>query len=767
MRSTTSKFKEIMASGNARSYVFRIVMTLADNTELTLTHDDVWEGSFTLDTASSGTSSLDIGSAIIGKCSFTINNINGDFDSYDFFNASATVWVGLEGDVDTTTTPATQVYYRMGFYTVDEPQKANGLISLELLDNMWKFDRPFSGVNINYPATARTIVQNLCSYCGVQLANSNFHGYNFSISEAPKDVEHMNCREMLQYVVMLGCNFCVINDTGQLQIKWYDTSATTATTDVFERNMSTSFGTDDIEITGVKFVIDKTEHTIGGSGYVLELDNPLVTESNVNAALNSIWDVLEGFTLRTFNLTTASDLAAEIGDKCKIKDYKGNYVYSWITLNTFKTAGHLIQCNAEPPNRTLVTRYSQTVQASVEEARKAAQEQISNYDLSVQELNKLSEQAMGAYTEYEDRPTGGRYYYLSNMPITKDPVTGVCSFSTNSIVYRMAGDVFTVSTDGGITWQNGYNPSTGQLIVNVLDAIGINFDWARGGTLTLGGYGNGNGVMSILNSSNVEKVRGDNTGIKVGSNVGSRLHINTNGGIKFDYDNAYGGVVQMDAVNHGTPTDPDIRDTFLIEDFNDIGIRTNETMAEIYLSTKQDSQSSYDTGYIALFAHKQTGESQYQYSELRLDGNGFYIDSAVFVGERQGYNGEQGQPSFIGSDFKQHYFNFANGICVGYEAQGLEVPHVEWHKWSSPEPYSYYVAITLEAGNTYATFPECDNSDDEVAYEPFIKSANGTSPPQITDISQSGSNITVTFTAVTSEQAAGGACAIRLLKIRG
>ena len=517
MRTTTAIFKQIMATGNARHYLFNIVMTLADNTELTLTENDIWEDSFSIDTASSSTSTFDLGAAIIGKCSFTINNINGDFDSYDFFNANAVVWVGLEGDIVNNT----QQYYRMGFYTVDEPQKANGLISLELLDNMWKFDRPFEDVNITYPATARSIVQSLCSYCGVQLsANSQqFHGYGFSIAEAPKDTSNMNCREMLQYIAMIGCNFCVINDTGQLEIKWYNTSATTETTAVFERNMSTSCGTDEIEITGVKFIVDKTEHKIGTNGYVLELDNPLVTASNVNAVLNLIWDVLDGFTLRTFNITTASDLSAEIGDKCKIKGYKGAYYYSWITLNTFKTAGHLIQCNAEAPNRTLVTRYSKSVQSAVEEARRTAGEVISNYDLTVQELNNLANQAMGAYSDYEDLATGGRIYYISNMPITKDPTTGACSFQANSIVWRMAGDVFTVSTDGGQTWQNGYNPSTGQLVVNVLSSIGIQFDWARGGTLTLGGYGNGNGVCEVKDSTNNTVVRIDNAGITMYSGL--------------------------------------------------------------------------------------------------------------------------------------------------------------------------------------------------------------------------------------------------------
>lgn len=581
MKTTTATYKTILASKNARRYVIKIDLRLASGTTLHLTGADIWEDSFSIDTASSGTSSFDIGSAIIGQCKFTINNIDGTYDNYDFFNAEATVWLGLEGD--TTGTPAVQQYYRMGFYTVDEPQKANGLISLTLLDNMWKFDVPFSNVTINYPATARTIVQTLCTYCGVTLSTQTFHGYNFSIAAAPDNIDEMNCREMLQYVAMIGCNFCVIDDTGALNIKWYDTNYTTATTDVFDLNQNSVFGTEDITVTGVKFTIDDTDYTIGSSGYRIELTNPLVTADNVSNVLNLIWSTgyLKDFTLRTFNITTASDLAAEIGDRCKIKDYKGNYVYSWITTNSFKLAAHLVQCNAQPPNRTLVKRYSSEVKSAVEVARKQSLELISNYDLSVQRLNKLVEQSMGAFSEYEDAPNGGRVYYISNMPITKSG--GTCSFETGSTVYRMAGDVFSVSTDGGITWQNGYDPSTGELIVNVLSAIGINFDWARGGTLTLGGYGNGNGVMSIQNASNAEKVRGDNTGIKVGDTTGSKIHMTTTGHLDYYYDNSYEGTVEMNARDYGPSGSPDIHDTFEIREFDDERIATSNDYSYIQL----------------------------------------------------------------------------------------------------------------------------------------------------------------------------------------
>ena len=488
MKTTTATYKSILSSKNARNYLPKIDLELASGTTLHLTGADIWQDSFSIDTASSSTSSFDIGSAVIGQCKFTINNINGDYDGYDFFNAEATVWLGLVGDK----TNNVQNYYRMGFYTVDEPEKANGLISLTLLDNMWKFDVPFSeaGVTFTSSTTARSIVNTMCSHCGVTLATQNFHGYDFPITTAPEDTDEMNCREMLQYIAMIGCNFCMMDDSGALNIRWYNTSATSSTTVNFDLNQNSSFGTDDIEITGVKFILDDTAYTIGTSGYRLELENPLVNADNVSSVLNSIWDVLEGFTLHTFNITTASDLSAEIGDKCKILDYQGNYTYSWITNNSFKLAAHNVQCNAETPTRTLTKRYSSEVKAAVEVARKQSKELISNYDLSVQRLNKLVEQSMGAFSDYEDSPNGGRIYYISNMPITKDQY-GVCHFESGSIVFRMAGDVFSVSRDGGLTWVNGYDPSTGELVINVLNAIGINAEWIRTGTLTVGGATSG------------------------------------------------------------------------------------------------------------------------------------------------------------------------------------------------------------------------------------------------------------------------------------
>lgn len=717
MKATSATYKQIIASGASRKFVSKIDLTLADNTVLHLTGEDIWEDSFAIETASSGTSTFDIGTAVIGKCKFTINNINGDFDGYDFFNANAVVWEGLKGDEYNDA----QIYHRMGFYTVDEPDKACGLISLTLLDNMWKFDVPFSGVNVTYPVTALSLVQTLCTYCGVQLAASsaNFHGYNFSIAEEPNNTDNMNCREVLQYVVMLGCNFCIINDQGQLEIKWYDSTAI----NTFDYNKNTSFGTDEIEITGVKFVIDNTAYSIGTTGYVLELENPLVTASNVNSVLNLIWDVLhannQNFTLRTFNATVASDLAVEVGDVAKIQDYQGNYIYSWVTLNSFKLAGHQIQCNAQPPNRQLVTRYSKTVQAAVEVARQQTNQIISNYDLAVQEFNKLVEQAMGAYTDYEDAPTGGRYYYISNMPITKS-AQGVCSFQPNSIVYKMAGDVFSISRDGGITWVNGYDPTTGELIVNVLDAIGINFDWARGGTLTLGGYGNGNGVLSIQDATNVEKVHGDNVGIKVGATTGSKIFINTDGELQYFYDNAYMGKIRM----RPNVIEGQTVDMLRFEDFD-------------YVKVGADKE---------VFIH---GDD-----EAWLSGQNVALGSTMFPlidpNKRQVTVDAENVQIKAYDDL---YFQFGtlHGLSDEY-----------WHTWAGQQQGTWVSTIVLGVGVTQAVFPDINRN---YAYDPYIQCADGVDAPLLEGISYSGTNCTVTFTAVTAAQAGSGgdSCVIRLL----
>jgi hypothetical protein len=517
MRLVSDYYKDKIRSGETRNFLIKIDLTLADDTTLTLTEHDIIANSFKILTASSGDSTFDIGSAIIGKCEFSLINFDDRYLQYDFFNATAVVWVKLEGDSE---------YHRIGFYTVDEPNYVGSIIQIEMLDNMWLFDVPLADVNLSFPATILTAVTTICTYCGVTLADTTFNGYNFTISELPD--KEMNCREFLQYVAMIGCNFCVMNSQGQLKIRWYNTPSieedsldggsfltnTTPYSDgdtadggnftnyssgddydggsfvgedipYFTRLFTRNLVTDEITITGVKFIIDETEYSIGTEGYVLILENPLVNVSNVNAVLNLIWGVLGNFKMRGFSVTALPDIAPEVGDYVAIS-YKGNMIYSYLTSFTFTPSSCSAALGCEAPTRNLQRRYSKSVQTAVEIAKTKTNEIISVYDNAVQMMNAIAVNAMGAYEAYEEAPTGGRIYYLSNRPITFDD-QGI-KFVVDSTVFKITGDGFFVAQSAGerpssTTFVNGYNTQTGQLVINVLDAIGINADWIKSGTI--------------------------------------------------------------------------------------------------------------------------------------------------------------------------------------------------------------------------------------------------------------------------------------------
>ena len=71
-------------------------ITLVDGTVLNLKDKDIWTDSFSIEDAVSGTSSFDIGAAIINKLTLSINNIYEEYSEYDFTGAVVVPYIGLE-----------------------------------------------------------------------------------------------------------------------------------------------------------------------------------------------------------------------------------------------------------------------------------------------------------------------------------------------------------------------------------------------------------------------------------------------------------------------------------------------------------------------------------------------------------------------------------------------------------------------------------------------------------------------------------------------
>ena len=95
----SNEYRRQLISGN-RNYVIKVNVTLEDGTPLVLTNEHIWDNGIVLDNAISSDSSFDIGCAIVGSLKVVIDNIKGNFSTYDFYNAKLTLYMGVEGDLD-------------------------------------------------------------------------------------------------------------------------------------------------------------------------------------------------------------------------------------------------------------------------------------------------------------------------------------------------------------------------------------------------------------------------------------------------------------------------------------------------------------------------------------------------------------------------------------------------------------------------------------------------------------------------------------------
>ena len=549
MIATSTEYKRQLIAGN-RNYAIKVVMTLADNTQLTLTNQHIWDNGITLDCAISSDSSFDIGAAIISNLKVVINNITETYSQYDFFNARLVLWLGVTGDVDEYDQ---QVYYRIGYFVVDETSYNGSLITLSCLDNMTWFDVPFSEVTgISFPTTAGALIGAICSHVGVTLATASFPNYTTAIPVQPE--QELNCREVLQYVAQMCCCYCKINTAGSLVLAWYDKSAMVVETDYdggtfnthttpysdgdnleggdftytdttdydggtfsdqqnyayLAQNYQMEVSTDDIVITGCRvcntgneedaydeLVVDSTlEQT--HERYVLVIENnPFITANNALAIATQVGTILAGLRIRAFNSRSLSDFSYETGDLVNIRDFRENNYYTWITKFVFTTNNsEQFSCGAESIKRKRETRYSDSIK-TLAEANANASKKLSDYDNAVKAMNELAESAIG-YNKYQYLVNGAMvtWLYSGSQITTTDPTNP--KFPNSQNVFKITGDGVFISHDGGNTYDSGYDANSGTAILSLIYAVGLSADWINTGILKVGGTsGNVNGKIEV------------------------------------------------------------------------------------------------------------------------------------------------------------------------------------------------------------------------------------------------------------------------------
>lgn len=537
MMNVSREFRDMVNNG------VRIVnyadITLKDGTILNLTPEDFSLTGFSMvDETTDG--KFGIGNAIGKTIDITIANHTDQYSLYDFYKAIIHMYIAVHAE------DGRVLRERKGKYYVINSTSPGDAIKISGVDSMYLFDKPYDAMTV-FPATLQTILSDCCVDCGVNIGFGEFDNWNFVVDNKPEDSTY---REVVSYTAQLAGYNARINNDDALELVWYD--AAFIDMDIYdggklisynegdiydggdftERNQqilidggnftdplptnvtkisSLTVSTDNIVISGVKVETDSNNYVINGTEeYLLTIkDNPFTTGKEREIA-DYIAGRVIGLTFRPMQCQIANNPFFEPFDACYVYDRKGNFYFSLINSVKYKIGGFTtIACKAEDPVRNESSYFSESAKAAAQ-AKKNMEMQFSTYEKAAQNMDMLAANAMGLYRESEKKTDGSYIYYQSNRPITKNN-DGRCEFEENSVVYKMTGDGFFVSSDGGISFTAGFD-SNGNAVINVLSAIGITFDWARGGTITLGGEDNIDGKASVFDKDKNHLGSWDNMG---------------------------------------------------------------------------------------------------------------------------------------------------------------------------------------------------------------------------------------------------------------
>ena len=521
----------------------------------------LWANGFEVSDATSSDGIFTIGALIVGKLKLKLNNIYEEFSTYDFNNASVDAYVGKRYS------DGTLEKVKVGHYTVNETSYDSSFVTLTCLDNVNKFNSQYNTA-LNFPATAYEVISDACAKCGVAFNMKDFANSDFTIEAIP-DGQNYTFGQVIAFILQICGSWGKCGHDGELVIGWYDmtriskrnytggtfstkttpysdgdsldggTFSTTTTpysdgdsvddgyfTDARDfhnifAQKDINAATDDVVITGVKVIVtskeDKSKDVSvlsGKEGYVVAIsDNPLITTDKAQSIADFVFKKIGGMRFRPLQAKLLSNPVIESGDVALVTDRKQNTFTCFISQRTFTvSSGTTISCDAQDAPRNSADKFSNETKAIVK-SRETAKAQVNAYDTKVQSLTELMSTSMGLFKTPQVQEDGSIIYIMHNK----------ADLNSSNIQWKMTADGVAVSSDYGKTWNAGIDKN-GNATFNVMSAVGILFDWAKGGTLTLGGENNVSGKQYVKDANGRTLVTLDNKGITLDDKVSISLN---------------------------------------------------------------------------------------------------------------------------------------------------------------------------------------------------------------------------------------------------
>ena len=497
MINVSNTFKEKLQDGER---VIEIVeITFADGTTKTLENEIMIGNNDFSDCAES--SSFPVGATVCKTMKLELDNTEDQWKDYNFYQAkvhaylklqtsvaepaSESIWMDdfyepildTDGNSIVLSRAASEDRYETidkGVYTITTPEQYGEILSFTALDDMYKTNAKYYSA-LTLPQPIMALVRDACESLNIPMGFSSMAHGNVIVTALP---DNMTFRQLIGWAAMLETANARIGNRGYLQfIKWNFGAVENGSLVPFKLEdyvSSPTLSSDDIVITGIRVKNKESESLFGTAGYVLELENNLLSDSDLGTVAAWIGGNLVGARFRNLQGDLIYNPLLEFGDMARSFDRNGNGYLTPITdvsspLNGITT----VKTQADDPIRNSSTYMSEATKALVE-ARQLVKDERTEREKAVERLNNTLKTSGGLYMTVEPQDDGSNIYYAHNKPTLEE----------SDIVWKFTAEAIGISMDGGKTYPYGLNIN-GELIARLLYAEGINASYINAGALVV------------------------------------------------------------------------------------------------------------------------------------------------------------------------------------------------------------------------------------------------------------------------------------------
>jgi hypothetical protein len=491
----SNTFKEKLQDGEQ---VIEIVeITFADGTTKTLENEIMIGNNDFSDCAES--SSFPVGATVCKTMKLELDNTEGQWKDYNFYQAkvhaylklqtsvaepaSESIWMDdfyepildTDGNSIVLSRAASEDRYETidkGIYTITTPEQYGEILSFTALDDMYKTNAKYYSA-LTLPQTVIALVRDACESLNIPMGFSSMAHGNVVVTALP---DNMTFRQLIGWAAMLETANARIDNRGYLRfIKWNFGAVENGSlvpTKLEDYVNSPTLSSDDIVITGIRVKNKESESLFGSAGYVLELENNLLSDSDLGTVAAWIGGNLVGAKFRNLQGDLLYNPLLEFGDMARSFDRNGNGYLTPITdvsspLNGITT----VKTQADDPIRNSSTYMSEATKALVE-ARQLVKDERTEREKAVERLANTLKESGGLYMTEDPQDDGSVIYYMHNKPTLEE----------SDIVWKLTAEAIGISTDGGKTYPYGFTV-TGEMITRLLYAEGINASYINAGAL--------------------------------------------------------------------------------------------------------------------------------------------------------------------------------------------------------------------------------------------------------------------------------------------